>query len=479
MTFLDFIGHEDAKLALVLNAIDPCCGGVLFAGEKGTGKSTLARRMKSLLPAGRPFVNLPLHATEDALLGGIDLEEAIRDGSVVCHDGLFRQAAGGILYVDDINLLPPEIMSLILKAQDTANCAMNDKDPKAPAPLDFGIIASMNPEEGLLSPHVLDRFGMCVLWEGLKEPVQKIAVMKTAMHEEATITARKGHLRLQGQIQRARRALRDIVVPLEMREAIAQACIEHDSAGHRGDIFLYYAARAYAAFQGEPEVVPRHIEEALPLVLLHRRRMREQMREDETQKQHHHDKPTEENNAPEHNREWGDDAPQGREDVEDDHGREEAGQIHERPGESSRTEEVFDTGEDFKVRRLTFRKDRIQRSTAGRRTKTGSVGKRGRHIKNTLQPNGDIALDATIRAAAPYQIARGRKDNLLIRDEDLRYRKTGKEDGPSGHPRRGRLGFHGGAETDDRDEGGRAVSPAGLLPEAGPGGAHHLPEGYS
>ena len=430
MFFFDVVGHEDAKLALILNAIDPNCGGALFAGEKGTGKSTLARRMKNLLPAGRPFVNLPLNATEDALLGGVDLEEAIREGRDIRREGLFRKAEGGILYIDDVNLLPPEIAALVLKAQGGADHAASGEGPENSRLLRFQLLASMNPEEGLLSPHLLDRFGMCVPWEGLKEPSLKMAVMKTALLAgEATNSAKKRHLRLHEQMQAARLALVDTVVSTEMREAIARACIENDVAGHRGDIFLYYAARAYAAFQGERDVTPRHVDTVLPLVLLHRKRIREQMREDETQKQHHHEKPSDEKGGRERDRESGDDAPRNREDVEDDRGREDSGQTHGRPRESNQAEEIFDIGEDFKLRRLTFRKDRIPRAIAGRRTKTGSLGKRGRYIKNILKPNNDIALDATIRAAAPHQIARGRKDRLLIRDEDLRYKKREKRMG--------------------------------------------------
>ena len=115
MGFNDFVGHEDARLALILNAIEPRCGGVLFAGEKGSGKTTLARLFQRLLPEGTPFVTLPLNVTEDALLGTIDVEATIRTGKRVVQTGLFSRAHGGILFIDDVNLLATESVSLVLE----------------------------------------------------------------------------------------------------------------------------------------------------------------------------------------------------------------------------------------------------------------------------------------------------------------------------------------------------------------------------
>jgi magnesium chelatase subunit D len=428
MSFHDFIGHDDAKLALILNAIDASCGGVLFIGERGSGKSTLARIFPNLLTSGVPFANLPQNATEEALLGGIDLEDTIKKGRNMMRAGLLQRACGGVVYIDDINLLSPEIIALLMKAHSHVDYSVDINGPELKKSLPFTLMASMNPDEGYLSSHFMDRFGMCVLWEGLKEPAQKIAVMKRALHAAHPPKHNEDDDLCQ-MIQAARHSLKEIIVPPEIKDIITEACIKNSVAGHRGDIFLFYAARAYAAFCKETEVTEKHIDQVLPLVLLHRKRALQQTKEDDTQKQHHHDKPADEKNSPERDQENGKDTPQNREDMQHDNGREDSGQVHERPRESSQSEEIFDVGNDFKVRRMTFRKDRFNRVASGRRTKTGSVGKRGRHIKSILSPNDDIAIDATIRAAAPFQMMRGRKGLLLIRNEDLRFRKREKKMG--------------------------------------------------
>ncbi|MFA5321406.1 MAG: AAA family ATPase [Smithella sp.] len=428
MSFYDFIGHDDAKLALILNAIDPHCGGVLFIGEKGSGKSTLARISRDLLFRETPFVNFPQNATEEALLGGIDLEDTLKSGRNIIHAGLFERAYGGVVYVDDVNLLAPEIIALLLKAHSHNDYSVNMRGAQSQQSLAFTLMASMNPDEGHLSPHFMDRFGMCVFWEGLKEPAQRIAIMKRALHT-AQPRRHEEDDELHQIIQKARRGLKDIIVLPPIKDMMTQACIENAVAGHRGDIFLFYAARAYAAFCKKTEVTAKHVDQVLPLVLLHRKRVLQQMKEDDTQKQHHHDKPADQKNGPERDSENSDDAPQNCEDMQHNSGCDDSGQVLERPRESNQSEEIFDVGNDFKVRCLTFRKDRLNRVASGRRTKTGSVGKRGRHIKSILTPNDDIAIDATIRAAAPFQVMRGRNEMFLIRHEDLRFRKREKKMG--------------------------------------------------
>lgn len=427
MNFQNFIGHDDAKLALILNALDFRCGGVLFVGEKGSGKSTLARLFKNILPPATPFVNLPLNATEEALLGGVEMEETIKNGRKVLRSGLLQRACGGVVYIDDVNLLSPEIIALILKAQSSRNYFIGKGNP-LPRPLqNFMLLASMNPEEGFLSSHFLDRFGMCVFWEGLREQAQKIAVMKTAMSRDHRPNNDDQDLR--ERILHAHMMLEKMIVPGEIRNTIARKCIENAVCGHRGDIFLFYAARAYAAFCNAAEVTAEHVDKVLPLVLLHRKRMYKQMEEDKINEQHRHDKPADSKNSPEQNREKGKDFATDYEDGNDNAGSGDSGPRREQFRESRSAEEIFNVGDVFNIRRLAFRKDRMNRTSSGRRTKTGSRGKQGRQIKSIMRPNGDIAIDATIRAAAPFQIVRGRNEMLLISDDDLRFKQREKKMG--------------------------------------------------
>ncbi|HET6459674.1 MAG TPA: AAA family ATPase [Syntrophales bacterium] len=428
MTFNDFVGHEDAKLALILNAIDHHCGGVLLFGEKGCGKSTLSRLFKNLLPGETLFVNLPLNATEDALLGGIDVEESLKKGSKVFQCGILRRAQGGVLYIDDVNLLSPEIMALVLRGQGGREIPQAREGAELNIMSDFILLASMNPEEGYLSSHLLDRFGMCVVWESLKDTVQKIEVMKRAMlyrRDKDTGSDKK----LREKIYASRLALKNIIVPAEIKDYITQACLENRISGHRGDIFLFYASRAYAAFCNEQEVTKEHVDVVLPLVLIHRKRLLQQMQEEKTENHHNHEKPPEQKEAQENNQQPSPEPVENNKDAHHDDGIASPGDLNERTRETSQAEEILAPGQAFKVKRLTFRKDRMNRYISGRRTKTGSKGKSGRYIKSILKANDDIAIDATIRAASPYQIARGRKERLLIRDSDIRFKQREKKMG--------------------------------------------------
>ena len=426
MTFNDFVGHEDAKLALILNAIDHNCGGVLFVGEKGTGKSTLARLYQGLLSADIPFVNLPLNATEDALLGGIDVEESLRKGRKVFQRGIFTRTYGGFVYIDDVNLLSPEILSLVLKGQYDGEYLGGRKElPVQPASY-FVLLASMNTEEGYLSSHILDRFGMCVLCESLKEAAQKIEVMKRALLCDKNNMEGDGELR--EKIYASRHALKDIIVPAEIKDHITQVCIENCISGHRGDIFIFYASRAYTAFIEEKEVTKEHVDKVIPLILLHRKRLLQQMEEERTEQSRQDNQPDEKEEK-ENSQKTAPDIAEGNENTSRDNGNIEINDLPERPRESKLAEEIFKPGQTFKVKRLTFRKDGKNRYISGRRTKTGSKGKSGRYIKRILSANNDIAIDATIRAAAPYQAARGRKERLLIHDSDIRFKQREKKMG--------------------------------------------------
>ncbi len=160
--FTAVVGQNDAKLALVLNAVDPSIGGVLMRGHKGSAKTTLARGLAALLPDGGPFVELPIGATEDRLVGTIDLRAALSRGERHFHPGLLSACDGGVLYVDEVNLLPDHLVDLLL---DVAASGVNRVEREGIShehPSRFVLIGSMNPEEGELRPQLLDRFGLAV-----------------------------------------------------------------------------------------------------------------------------------------------------------------------------------------------------------------------------------------------------------------------------------------------------------------------------
>ncbi|MCX8118449.1 MAG: AAA family ATPase [Desulfobacterota bacterium] len=428
MRFSEFVGHPDAKLSLILNAIDFRCGGVLFIGEKGSGKSTLARLFKELLPEDTPFVELPLNITEDRLMGGIDIEKTLSSGKRVLQKGLLCKAHGGVVYVDDINLLPPEILPLLMAAQDKGEVIIEREGFALKYPSRFVLIASMNPEEGNLSPHLLDRFGMCVIWQGLRDAKQRMEVIRKAGGIDL-----QPHLRqaspdhhLKHKIASARNALAQIAISDPLKEYIADLCRQNLLPGHRGDIYLTYAARAYAAYCGHPEVTQEGVDEVLPLVLTHRVRMLEQMKPVEEPP------PAQKERPPEVHERQGSSEDPGRtpESTRSEQPESEGLQNTSVQGVELRPkEEVFEVGHAFKIRRMSFRKDRIYRMASGRRTKTRVKDKGGRYLKSLFRGKDDIAIDATIRASTPFQAMRGRKDRLVIHEEDLRFKQRERKMG--------------------------------------------------
>jgi magnesium chelatase subunit D len=411
----EFIGHDDAKRALILNALDPSCGGALFIGEKGCGKSTIARSLSSILPFGTPFIELPLNVTEDALLGSVAIEDTLKTGERVFQEGVFARAHGGVLFIDDVNLLPTEIVSLILDVQGRGENIVEREGLAIRHPASFILVASMCPVEGSLSPHLLDRFGMCVCLEGLKEPEQRMAVIRYALNDKPSAN----DLVFAEKIARAVALLPYVIVRDRMLEYIADICLSYNVAGHRADLYMLAAARAQAALHGSKEVTRDDIDSIAPLVLIHRRRELQPPPPPEQDK---------EQENPDQNQE-----PQN--DTHDEQKQQppEPDQTPEssppKPQETPKEDEVFEIGKAFKVKRLIFRKDRVERSASGRRTKTRTKNRGGRYVKSVLRENPDIAIDATLRAAAPFQRGRDRQDVVVICDEDFRYKRKERKMG--------------------------------------------------
>ncbi|NTU43571.1 MAG: AAA domain-containing protein, partial [Nitrospirales bacterium] len=352
MNFSSFVGNEEAQLALILNAVDPRCGGLLIAGERGTGKSTLCRLFRSIIPQEASFVELPLNITEDSLLGGVDLEATMREGKRIFRKGVLALADRGVLFADDINLLPPPIQSLLMEVQGKGAYRLEREGMSLRLPARFTPIATMNPEEGCLSPHLLDRFGMCVFLSAFQEKGARLQVMKGGNEGDDE--------ELKNRIREARNRLKEIVISPKIHDRIVEICLENNAFSHRADIFLLYAARACAAFLGEREVTEEHLERVAPLVLLHRRIEPQPMPPQEEQQEQQKGEHKESHNH-EHQEPRGDRPDPG-----------EGSDLSDNEGEGGGKEEVFGIGSTFGVRRLSFRRDRQKRTASGRRTKTAS-----------------------------------------------------------------------------------------------------------
>jgi magnesium chelatase subunit D len=271
--FSAIVGQEQMKLALLLAAVDWRIS-VLLRGDKGAAKTTTARALASLLPAPAAFINLPIGATEDRLLGGIDLERALK-GDPALKPGLLSEAHGGVLYVDEINLLPAHLGDSLL---DTASSGINIVEREglsASHPAEFVLLGSMNPEEGSLRPQLLDRFALAVTIAAPLDPAERQAVVERRIAFErdpirfhADWTAAEE--RLCDQIAAARAQLHTVECRNEILAQISAAVCDHGIRSLRADLAAVRASIACAALLGETTVLPRHVETVLPLVLAHR-----------------------------------------------------------------------------------------------------------------------------------------------------------------------------------------------------------------
>jgi len=282
--FSAVVAQDDLKLALLLVAVDPTIGGVLITGERGTAKSTAARGIAALLPrtAGgkaAPFVELPLGATEDRVVGSLDISRVLQDGNIELRSGLLARADGGVLYVDEVNLLPDHIVDLLLDAAAGGWVTVERDGISAGEAARFVLVGTMNPEEGELRPQFLDRFGLCVQVRGLQVHGTRIAAIRQRLafdeHPAAVLErAEPSEQALREGIAAARERLSRLIITDSHLSAVAAISVEHHLDGIRGDLAIIKTARALAAWQSTPEISEEHVRRAAELALTHRTRQK-------------------------------------------------------------------------------------------------------------------------------------------------------------------------------------------------------------
>lgn len=276
--FAALVALDDLRLALRLAAIDRRLS-VLLRGDKGAGKSTAARGLGGLLRCGdggrvTPFVNLPIGATEDRILGGLDIARAM-NGEPALKPGLLAAAHGGILYIDEVNLLPDHLADAMLDAVASGVHVVEREGISARQDADFVLIGSMNPEEGILRPQLLDRFALVVDVIAPLDPVERrIAVERRLAFDRDPAafaeTWRAHQEALARDLRRARGALASVVVDTELLDLVSQQVCAHGVRSLRADLAIVRASRALAALEGVATVTPDHVARVLPLALRHR-----------------------------------------------------------------------------------------------------------------------------------------------------------------------------------------------------------------
>ena len=306
--FSAIVGQTDMKRAMILTAIDPGIGGVLVFGDRGTGKSTAVRALAALLPpitavvgcpinaathadcpewadietkktAKRPtpVIDLPLGATEDRVVGALDIERALTRGEKAFEPGLLARANRGYLYIDEVNLLEDHIVDLLLDVAQSGENVVEREGLSIRHPARFVLVGSGNPEEGELRPQLLDRFGLSVDVASPNDIEERIEVIRRRDAFETTPAPfmkrwRAADTKLRKAILAARDILPDVETPEDALRDAAALCIALGSDGLRGELTLLKSARAWAAFQGEQTVTRKHLRKVAPSALRHRLR---------------------------------------------------------------------------------------------------------------------------------------------------------------------------------------------------------------
>ncbi|MEW2036672.1 ATP-binding protein [Streptomyces sp. NPDC005534] len=471
--FTAVVGQDDLRLALLLNAVSPAVGGVLVRGEKGTAKSTAVRALSALLPAvdvvtgcrfscdpGAPdpacpdgpheveasttrparMVELPVGASEDRLVGALDIERALSEGVKAFEPGLLADAHRGILYVDEVNLLHDHLVDLLLDAAAMGASYVEREGVSVRHAARFLLVGTMNPEEGELRPQLLDRFGLTVEVAASREPDQRVEVVRRRLaHDDdpAAFVARWAdeEAEVRARIVAARALLPSVRLGDGALRQIAATCAAFEVDGMRADIVMARTATALAAWAGRTDVLAEDVRQAALLALPHRRRRNpfdapglDEDKLDETLEEFS-GSDGEGGNGPDDDpdpdgpggggqppQEGPDDgSPAG--DVPAQGEPSEDGQAP--AGQSAGEQSPVRSAEPFRTKVLSV--PGLGEGAAGRRSRA-----RTEHGRTTgsRRPRGTLTklhLAATVQAAAPHQLARGRSGRgLVVRRDDLR-----------------------------------------------------------
>ncbi|MCI3154983.1 putative cobaltochelatase [Streptomyces sp. GB4-14] len=463
--FTAVVGQDDLRLALLLNAVSPSVGGVLVRGEKGTAKSTAVRALTSLLPgvavvpgcrfscdpaapdpgcpdgphegvgigASRParMVELPVGASEDRLVGALDIERALAEGVKAYEPGLLAAAHRGILYVDEVNLLHDHLVDLLLDAAAMGASYVEREGVSVRHAARFLLVGTMNPEEGELRPQLLDRFGLTVEVSASREPDQRVEVVRRRLaydDDPAGFAARWAdeEAAVRRRIVAARELLPSVRLGDGALRQIAATCAAFEVDGMRADIVMARTATALAAWAGRTEVLAEDVRQAALLALPHRRRRNpfdapglDEDKLDETLEEFSGD------DDPDPDGDGGGPGGGGGQPGPDEGPAGDGAAAP--PGEGEGEPAPGGAGEQSPVRAAEpFRTKVLSVPGIGE----GAAGRRSRarteHGRTTgaRRPRGALTklhLAATVQAAAPHQRARGRSGHgLVVRRDDLR-----------------------------------------------------------
>ena len=450
--FAAIVGQQQAKRALLLNLVNPRIGGVLLSGEKGTAKSTIVRGVAAL--GEKKVVDLPLNATEDMLIGSIDFESTIRDGKRHFSGGVLERANHNILYVDEINLLADSMAAAVVCAAAAGENLVEREGISWRHECSFVLVGTMNPEEGGLRPQLLDKFGLYVGIGGESDLEKRVEIIRRRIAYEQDPTAfckiyEQETAKLKVRLQNAIAVFPEVHADENVRKVASKLAAQALCEGNRAELLLLETASAAAALDDRRYVTVADLKEAAEYVLPHRRREADPMQDswsdhqnpDSDEKDHseeqneqndQNDSEVEQETLPESEQ-------QPKEDMENQDSADEnesdsidAEYSPKPPAQDSDANAPDDelvTGEEvYQIIRLPGGvRDRMARKGSGRRRRTNSGANKGRYAGFSMEKTRgqrDVALDATLRAAAPFQKDRDKSlCAVAIEDRDIRYKR--------------------------------------------------------
>ena len=461
-------GHPTLKLALLLAAVDPGLGGVVIAGGRGTGKSVLARGLHALLPAieiidgsfnaepdgeqpsrviPAPFVQVPLGVTEDRLVGSVDVTRSLAEGKTVFQPGLLAEAHRGVLYIDEINLLDLNALNLLLAAVGSGLNQVEREGLSVAHPCKPLLIATFNPEEGAMADHLLDRFAIALCADQTVSTAERVLITETAIdYAENSTTFRRQWQEesdaIATQLLLARQWLPDVVISNAQITYLVQEALIGGVVGHRAELYALRVAKANAALDGRNVVDAEDLQLAVRLVIAPRAKLSAPSQEAPPDQQPPQESPPQEpppssenqaENQPENQADNQTESEAENENKDSENNQEENPESADSP--PAVPEEFMLDAESIALdpELLSFQAAKSKAARSGSRGLVLS-NNRGRYVRPVIPrgPGGRIAVDATLRAAAPYQKSRrerfpGRK--LIVEEVDIRAKQLQRKAG--------------------------------------------------
>ncbi|WP_418965607.1 VWA domain-containing protein [Cetobacterium sp.] len=437
--FEAIVGQEQAKTAILLNIINPKIGGVLLSGEKGTGKTTLIRGLNQL-DSKIEVINVPLNTTEDRLLGGIDFEKTLSSGKRVSSSGLLKRANKNILYVDEINLLGDYLLNSIFEANSQKINLVEREGVSLEEDSDFILIGSMNPEEGKLRNQFLEKFGLYVNLKGSEYLEERVEIVKRRLDfekdKENFVKKYERESRfLKEKLVISRELIKNIEIGQELINLAMKIVLESNVAGNNVEYILLETSKAIAAYNGRNYINIEDLKEASKFVLLHRINKSQDQGQESKNSEGKNNSQNGNENSSSSNNEDKKEKKSSKNEMNSDLNSEKNEVEDEKINSFENEDKNYSIGEIFKVKKIDFgdlKKEKILGS--GKRCKTISDSLKGRYVKSII-PKGkvkDLAFDATLRAAAPYQrLLEKNGMAIVIKKEHIREKIREKRIGTS------------------------------------------------